>query len=202
MSAARQFPSEFVDRLIAGDGQAFNELVDQTSAGIYGLGLRMLGNAQDAEDMLQETFLKAHNALRGFEKRSSLYTWLYRIATNEALMMLRRRKSEFHFDSEPVTQEEAENGEEVVDWCCLPEKEFISEETRSELTRAAVKLSNALRMVFLLRDVRGFSTRETAEILQVNEEVVKTRLVRARVKLRDELSGYFRERLQGQGNNG
>ena len=199
MSAARQFPSEFVDRLIAGDGQAFNELVDQTSAGIYGLGLRMLGNAQDAEDMLQETFLKAHNALRGFEKRSSLYTWLYRIATNEALMMLRRRKSEFHFDSEPVTQEEAENGEEVVDWCCLPEKEFISEETRSELTRAAVKLSNALRMVFLLRDVRGFSTRETAEILQVNEEVVKTRLVRARVKLRDELSGYFRERLQGQG---
>jgi RNA polymerase sigma-70 factor (ECF subfamily) len=202
MSAARQFPSEFVDRLIAGDGQAFNELVDQTSAGIYGLGLRMLGNAQDAEDMLQETFLKAHNALRGFEKRSSLYTWLYRIATNEALMMLRRRKSEFHFDSEPVTQEEAENGEEVVDWCCLPEKEFISEETRSELTRAAAKLSNALRMVFLLRDVRGFSTRETAEILQVNEEVVKTRLVRARVKLRDELSGYFRERLQGQGNNG
>jgi len=202
MSAARQFPSEFVDRLIAGDGQAFNELVDQTSGGIYGLGLRMLGNAQDAEDMLQETFLKAHNALRGFEKRSSLYTWLYRIATNEALMMLRRRKSEFHFDSEPVTQEEAENGEEVVDWCCLPEKEFISEETRSELTRAAVKLSNALRMVFLLRDVRGFSTRETAEILQVNEEVVKTRLVRARVKLRDELSGYFRERLQGQGNNG
>jgi RNA polymerase sigma-70 factor (ECF subfamily) len=202
MSAARQFPSEFVDRLIAGDGQAFNELVDQTSAGIYGLGLRMLGNAQDAEDMLQETFLKAHNALRGFKKRSSLYTWLYRIATNEALMMLRRRKSEFHFDSEPVTQEEAENGEEVVDWCCLPEKEFISEETRSELTRAAVKLSNALRMVFLLRDVRGFSTKETAEILQVNEEVVKTRLVRARVKLRDELSGYFRERLQGQGNNG
>ncbi|NMC16949.1 MAG: sigma-70 family RNA polymerase sigma factor [Chloroflexi bacterium] len=202
MSAARQFPSEFVDRLIAGDWQAFNELVDQTSAGIYGLGLRMLGNAQDAEDMLQETFLKAHNALRGFEKRSSLYTWLYRIATNEALMMLRRRKSEFHFDSEPVTQEEAENGEEVVDWCCLPEKEFISEETRSELTRAAVKLSNAMRMVFLLRDVRGFSTRETAEILQVNEEVVKTRLVRARVKLRDELSGYFRERLQGQGNNG
>jgi len=202
MSAARQFPSEFVDRLIAGDGQAFNELVDQTSAGIYGLGLRMLGNAQDAEDMLQETFLKAHNALRGFEKRSSLYTWLYRIATNEALMMLRRRKTEFHFDSEPVTQEEAENGEEVVDWCCLPEKEFISEETRSELTRAAVKLSNALRMVFLLRDVRGFSTRETAEILQVNEEVVKTRLVRARVKLRDELSGYFRERFQGQGKNG
>lgn len=202
MSAARQFPSEFVDRLIAGDGQAFNELVDQTSAGIYGLGLRMLGNAQDAEDMLQETFLKAHNALRGFEKRSSLYTWLYRIATNEALMMLRRRKTEFHFDPEPATQEEAENGEEVVDWCCLPEQEFISEETRSELTRAVAKLSKALRMVFLLRDVRGFSTRETAEILQVNEEVVKTRLVRARVKLRDELSGYFRERLQGQGNNG
>lgn len=199
MSAARQFPSEFVDRLIAGDGQAFNELVDQTSGGIYGLGLRMLGNAQDAEDMLQETFLKAHNALRGFEKRSSLYTWLYRIATNEALMMLRRRKTEFHFDPEPATQEEAENGEEVVDWCCLPEKEFISEETRSELTRAVAKLSKALRMVFLLRDVRGFSTRETAEILQVNEEVVKTRLVRARVKLRDELSCYFRERLQGQG---
>mgnify|MGYP001768476266 FL=1 len=202
MSAGRQYPSEFVDRLIAGDGLAFNELVDQTSGGIYGLGLRMLGNAQDAEDMLQETYLKAHKALSGFEKRSSLNTWLYRIATNEALMMLRKRRSEIHFDPEPTTQEEPGDEVEVVEWCCLPEKEFISEETRTELNQAIAKLSTALRMVFLLRDVRGFSTQETAEILQINEEVVKTRLVRARLKLREELSGYFRERLRGQVKNG
>ncbi|HOW92806.1 MAG TPA: sigma-70 family RNA polymerase sigma factor, partial [Anaerolineaceae bacterium] len=112
------------------------------------------------------------------------------------------RRSEIQFDPEPATQEEPEDGMDIVDWCCLPEKEFISEETRTELNQAIAKLSTALRMVFLLRDVRGFSTQETAEILQINEEVVKTRLVRARLKLREELSGYFRERLRGQVKNG
>jgi len=202
MNTGRQFSPEFVDRLVAGDMQAFSDLVDQTSGSIYGLGLRMLGNAQDAEDVLQETFLKAHKALPNFEKRSSINTWLYRIATNEALMLLRKRKAEIRFDLESKEEEEPEGEIEIVDWCCLPEMEFLSEETRVLLNQAALKLTPALRMVFLLRDVQGFSTQEAAEILQINEDAVKTRLVRARTKLREELSGYFRERLRGQVMNG
>ncbi|HNR01873.1 MAG TPA: RNA polymerase sigma factor [Anaerolineaceae bacterium] len=202
MNTGRQFSPEFVERLVAGDMQAFSDLVDQTSGSIYGLGLRMLGNAQDAEDVLQETFLKAHKALPNFEKRSSINTWLYRIATNEALMLLRKRKAEIRFDLESKEEEEPEGEIEIVDWCCLPEMEFLSEETRVLLNQAALKLTPALRMVFLLRDVQGFSTQEAAEILQINEDAVKTRLVRARTKLREELSGYFRERLRGQVMNG
>ena len=202
MNTGRQFSPEFVDRLVAGDMQAFSDLVDQTSGSIYGLVLRMLGNAQDAEDVLQETFLKAHKALPNFEKRSSINTWLYRIATNEALMLLRKRKAEIRFDLESKEEEEPEGEIEIVDWCCLPEMEFLSEETRVLLNQAALKLTPALRMVFLLRDVQGFSTQEAAEILQINEDAVKTRLVRARTKLREELSGYFRERLRGQVMNG
>lgn len=202
MNTGKQFSPEFVERLVAGDMQAFSDLVDQTSGSIYGLGLRMLGNAQDAEDVLQETFLKAHKALPNFEKRSSINTWLYRIATNEALMLLRKRKAEIRFDLESKEEEEPEGEIEIVDWCCLPEMEFLSEETRVLLNQAALKLTPALRMVFLLRDVQGFSTQEAAEILQINEDAVKTRLVRARTKLREELSGYFRERLRGQVMNG
>lgn len=202
MNTGKQFSPEFVERLVAGDMQAFSDLVDQTSGSIYGLGLRMIGNAQDAEDVLQETFLKAHKALPNFEKRSSINTWLYRIATNEALMLLRKRKAEIRFDLESKEEEEPEGEIEIVDWCCLPEMEFLSEETRVLLNQAALKLTPALRMVFLLRDVQGFSTQEAAEILQINEDAVKTRLVRARTKLREELSGYFRERLRGQVMNG
>lgn len=202
MVERKQFSTEFIDRLIAGDIHAFGELVVKTSGSIYGLGLRMLGNPQDAEDMLQETYLKAHKALPDFEKRSSINTWLFRIATNEALMMLRKRKSETMIETAIAEDGEQNDDLEIVDFCCLPENEFLSDETRAALNQAAETLSPALRMVFLLRDVQGFSTLETAEILNINEDAVKTRLVRARLKLREELSGYFRERLERRTENG
>ncbi len=202
MVERKQFSTEFIDRLIAGDIHAYGELVEKTSGSIYGLGLRMLGNPQDAEDMLQETYLKAHKALPDFEKRSSINTWLFRIATNEALMMLRKRKSETMIETATAEDGEQNDDLEIVDFCCLPENEFLSDETRAALNQAAETLSPALRMVFLLRDVQGFSTLETAEILKINEDAVKTRLVRARLKLREELSGYFRERLERRTENG
>lgn len=191
-----RFSAEFLDRLIEGDLQAFNEMVESTSAGVYHLGLRMLGDQQDAEDMLQETYLKAHKALADFEKRSSIKTWLFRIATNEALMMLRKRKSNSIVDIENTRDEDNDTGLELVDWCCLPESEFLSGETREVLDQASKTLTAALRTVFLLRDVHGFSTSETAEILQINEDAVKTRLVRARSQLREKLGGYFRDRME------
>ena len=194
-NAARD--ENFVDLLISGDRQAFSDLIEQSSAKIYSLGLRMLGNEQDAEDMLQETYLKALKALPNFEKRSSINTWLFRIAANEALMLLRKRKSGISTVDIDRGDEEEETPFEFLDWCCLPEQELVSAETRTMLNKAADQLSPALRIVFQLRDVDRFSGQETAEILGISEDAVKTRLVRARLKLREELSVYFRERMEG-----
>lgn len=197
MNADQNFSPDFIDQLIAGDRHAFSELVDRTSAKIYALGLRMLGNEQDAEDMLQETFLKAFKALPTFEKRSAIFTWLFRIATNEALMLLRKRKSATNLVELEKDDEQDDAPMEIVDWCCMPEEEMVSNETRAVLNEAAQNLSPALRLVFLLRDVDGFSIADTAEILNISEDAVKTRLVRARMKLREDLSVYFKERMAG-----
>ena len=193
---------EFLTRLITGEREAFSELVDLTSPRIYALGLRMLGNEQDAEDVLQETYIKAFRALKTFEGRSSLETWLFRIAANEALMLLRKGKkssADLDLDADKPEQEEAP---EIVDWCCVPEHELMNSETRIMLEKAAGSLSPNLRMVFLLREIQDFSVKETAEILGVSEDVVKTRLVRARLKLREELSVYFRERMGSEVHDG
>lgn len=197
MSVVNEWDEVFLDQLIAGDQKAFSDLVDKTSVKIYSLGLRMLGNEQDAEDMLQETYLKAIRALSNFEKRSSINTWLFRIAANEALMLLRKRKNGVNLIEIDQDDQDEESPLEILDWCCLPEHEMVSTETRAMLNKAAEHLSPALRLVFQLRDVDGFSVQETADILGISEEAVKTRLVRARLKLREDLSIYFKERMKG-----
>jgi RNA polymerase sigma-70 factor, ECF subfamily len=192
-----------VNALVAGDKAAFAELVEGASPKIYNLALRMMQNEQDAEDVLQETFIKAYKALSNFERRSSLMTWLYRIAVNEALMLMRKRKGK-----DPGTLIEVDNDDqgttplEIVDWCCLPEAEFQRKETRDQLQAAIEQLPQNMRLVFILRDIQGLSVKETADILQTNESVVKTRLVRARLKLREILSVYFKERIRSEVNDG
>ncbi|MEA5079065.1 MAG: sigma-70 family RNA polymerase sigma factor [Anaerolineaceae bacterium] len=177
------------------DREAFAPLVEFASAPIYRLALRMLNDEQDAEDVLQDTFIKAYQALPAFEGRSSLKTWLFRIATNEALMLLRKRKPQQAVMEIDREEEAVEEPKEIVDWCCIPEPELMNLETRKKLEEAASHLSEGLRAVFLLRDVEGLSGEETAAILNVSVDVVKTRLLRARLKLREELSVYFGERL-------
>ena len=201
MSADQDFSADFIDLLVSGDRRAFAELVESSSPKVYALGLRMLGNEQDAEDILQETYLKAYKALPNFEKRSSVSTWLFRIAANEALMQLRKRKAGVNLIEIEKDEENDEAPMEIIDWCCLPEQEMVSTETRAMLNNAAGELSPALRLVFQLRDVDGFSISETAEILGISEDAVKTRLVRARLKLREELSAYFKERMEGGNHN-
>jgi len=125
------------------------------------------------------------------KKRSSISTWLFRIAVNEALMLLRKRKSTANMVEIEKDEENDETPLEIIDWCCLPEQEMLSAETRTILNEAAEKLSPALRLVFQLRDVDGFSITDTAEILSISEDAVKTRLARARMKLRAELSAYL-----------
>jgi RNA polymerase sigma-70 factor (ECF subfamily) len=186
-----------LEALKTGDREAFARLVDESSEPIYNLALRILGNPQDAEDALQETYSKAFHALPDFEGRSSLKTWLYRIAVNEALMSVRRRKPDSISVEEPVFDETAESeGMEIVDWCCLPEGELLSSEARGFLDQAVSHLTPGLRAVFVMRDLEGLSVQETAEALNVSESVVKTRLLRARLALRQELSVYYGGRIQ------
>jgi RNA polymerase sigma-70 factor (ECF subfamily) len=183
-----------LEALRAGDRAEFSRLVEAYSGKIYRLALKMLGSPQDAEDILQETFLKAYRGLKNFDGRASPSTWLYRIATNEALMVLRRKVPPTISIDEPLETDEGEQEPlQIVDWCCLPERELLSEESRRHLDQAIQKLPPTLRVVFLLRDIEGLSTLETAQALNLSEEAVKTRLSRARMRLREELSSYFGE---------
>ena len=193
MSNAETFSLE---ALRAGDRAEFSRLVETYSGKLYRLALKMLGNQQDAEDILQETFLKAYRHLDSFDGRSSLSTWLYRIATNEALMKLRRKLPDTVSIDEPVeTMDGEQEPVQIVDWCCLPEDELTSAEVRSYIDAAVEHLPESLRVVFLLRDIDNLSTLETAQALNLSEEAVKTRLSRARMRLREDLSTYLGERM-------
>lgn len=186
-----------LEALQAGDRAEFARLVDMYSTRIYRLALKMLGDEQDAEDVLQNTFMKVLQSVEKFEGRSSLSTWMYRIGVNEALMLLRRQKPTI-----PVAMDYEDDDAEIhhptqfTDWCCLPEEDLLSEEARAHLDKAIRRLPEKLQVVFLLRDIEGLSIRETSEALDLSETAVKTRLLRARLNLREQLSTYYGERLK------
>lgn len=191
-----------LDKLRNGDRAEFARVVDAYSEMICRLGLKMLRDAQDAEDVLQETFIKAYENFADFKGNSKVSTWLYRIAHNEALMLIRKRKKPNQFlldqsltDQEEQDQEHHPPATTIVDWCCLPEKDLMSNEAMEYLDRAVDQLTEANKSTFLLRDVEGLSTRETADILEISEGAVKTRLSRARLHLRELLSGYYGQQL-------
>jgi len=178
------------------DKGAFAKVLDENADRIYRLALKMVGNPQDAEDILQDTFIKAFNNIDHFEGRSKISTWLYRIAVNESLMLLRRRKGNtLPLDKEIKTDQGDTIPRQIVDWCCLPEKELISGESRRYIREAINTLSDANRAAFLLRDVEGLSTKEAAETLEISESALKVRLMRARMQLRDELTDFFAEKM-------
>lgn len=180
----------------SGDRNEFARMVDAHYELIYKLALRMMKNPQDAEDVLQETFIKAYKHINNFDGRSSLSTWLYRIATNEALMILRRKQPELVSIEVPSEDEQSEQEPlEIFDWCCMPEETLMSSEARAHLDEAVKQLPASLRVVFILRDIQGLSTRETSQVLEISEMAVKTRLSRARLRLREDLSGYFAEHI-------
>jgi RNA polymerase sigma-70 factor (ECF subfamily) len=185
-----------IEALRAGDRAEFARLVETYSTPIYRLGLKMLGDPQNAEDVLQNTFLKALQHIESFEARSSLSTWLYRIAANEALMFLRKKRPEASID-EPASGEEDELTlpSQFTDWTAMPESELLSTEGRQHLNEAIRALPEKLRVVFILRDIEGLSIKETSETLNLTETAVKTRLLRARLNLREQLSRYYGERI-------
>jgi RNA polymerase sigma-70 factor (ECF subfamily) len=188
-----------LEALRAGDRAEFARLVDAYSGIVYRLAVKLVSIPQDAEDILQETFIKAYRGLAGFDGRSSLSTWLYRIATNEALMHLRRQKQPaFSLDEPQENEDGLQEPVQIVDFCCMPEEELMTVEARRHLDEAVDRLPANLRVVFLLRDIEGLSTQETGEVLNLSETAVKTRLSRARLRLREELSSYYGERMAKQ----
>lgn len=184
---------ELVAAARKGDTQAFTTLANQYSRNIYRLAFNITRNNEDAEDVLQEAFLKAYTKLDKFQGNSRFYTWLVRIAVNEALMKLRKRKSDRTVSlDEPVETDVSEIVREVKDWGDNPEQTYAKTELHEILSLAIDTLEPAYRTVFVLRDVENLSTEETAESLGLSVPAVKSRLLRARLKLREQLNKQFK----------
>jgi RNA polymerase sigma-70 factor (ECF subfamily) len=179
-------------RIRAGDKAACAECIERHSPEVYRLALRLMKNEAEAEDVVQETFLSAFKGIDQFDGRAELRTWLYRIAHNVALMQLRRAKMDLvSIDEASEPEDGAPVPQVLFDWCCLPEPEMDKAEVRLELEQALKAMPEKLRAVFVMRQMEELSTEATAEALSVSEEVVKTRLRRGRLWLRERLAGYF-----------
>ena len=184
-----------VSRARTGDNAAFSELVKRYQRKIYRLASHITQNQEDAEDVLQDTFLKAFTHLGDFEGNSRLYTWLVRIAVNESLMKLRKRRSDKMVPlDEPVDTGEEQIVREIAVWDGTPEQRYSQEELRQILEGAIDELAPIYRAVFLLRDVEELSTEETAQALSLSVPAVKSRLLRARLQLREKLTRLFKRK--------
>jgi RNA polymerase sigma-70 factor, ECF subfamily len=187
--------SALVARAQAGDAQAFTELVNHYERKIYRLAKHITQNDEDAEDVLQETFLKAYEHLDTFQGNSKFYTWIVRIGVNEALMKLRKRKGDRTVPlDEPVDTGEEMVAREIAVWEDNPEDRYSREEMREILDRAVESLKPDFRTVFVLRDIEEMSTEETAESLGISVPAVKSRLLRARLALREKLTRQFKRK--------
>ena len=177
----------------AGDAAAFEELVNRYERKIFRLTMNITRNNEDAEDAMQDAFMKAYSHLDRFQEDSRFYTWLVRIAANEALMRLRKRRpNQFPLD-EPIESEDDFIPQQIEDWGPNPEQRFAQTEMRDILRGVIEELPPDFRIVFLLRDVEGLSTQDTAEAVGISEAAVKSRLLRGRLKLRQKLSTRFRQ---------
>ena len=184
-----------VEKARQGDPLAFSELVNQYERKIFRLAKHITNSDEDAEEVLQEAFLKAYEHLGEFQGNSKFYTWLVRIAVNESLMKLRKRKA----DRTVSLDETVDTGEETVVreiavWEGNPEDRYSQEELRGILDKAIQSLRPAFRTVFVLRDVEDLSTEETAAALDLSVPAVKSRLLRARLQLREKLTRFFKRK--------
>jgi len=178
-----------------GDKVAFGELVRRYEGKIFRLAQHITQNREDAEDVLQETFLKAYEHLDQFQGNSKFYTWVVRIAVNQSLMKLRRRKT----DRSVSLDETIDTGEdtivrEIAAWGEDPEERFSREELGEILDSAVKGLETPYRSVFVLRDIEELSTEETASALGLSIPAVKSRLLRARLQLREKLTRQFKRK--------
>lgn len=195
-TAARHDEQELIAALQSSDravvAAACAELVQTYSPRIYRMALKLMGTPEEAEEVLQETFISACQHIGQFAGRSALGTWLYRIGTNVGLMRLRRRRPEaISIDAPMETDDREILPQQLVEWRWQPEEIVLSQELRQALDQAVAELPETLRAAFILRDIEGLSTAETAEALGISVAAAKVRLHRARLQLRESLSRYF-----------
>lgn len=184
----------------SGDLEAFSQLVNRYDRNIFRIAQHITHNEEDAQDVVQDAFLKAYQNLQQFQGNSKFYTWLVRIAVNEALMKLRKRRTDRTVSlDEDVETEEGSMPREVADWSPNPEQLYGQSELGDILKKTIQGLPPGFRTVFVLRDVEGLSTEETAEMLGLSIPAVKSRLLRARLQLRDRLTRYFKSKRDGDG---
>jgi len=193
----RNGESGLLEKARAGDVDAFAALVDRYERKVFRLARNIVQNEEDAEDVLQEAVLKAWEHLGTFQGQSKFYTWLVRIAVNEALMKLRKRKSDriVSLDDNIETEEEP-IVREIAVWDEDPEKKYSQVELRAILDDAIRGLRPIYRAVFQLRDVEELTTEETAEALGLSIPAVKSRLLRARLELREKLTRIFKRKQE------
>lgn len=180
---------EIIDRIKKGDKNSFEQLIDMYQKKVYNIAYGILGCKEDAGDATQEAFLKVYRAIDGFNAQANFYTWLYRIASNVCMDMLRKRKRErFVFFGLSYKNE---NGDEqdmqIEDTALKPDEQLIKEEQKQVILKAIASLKDDYRIIVVLRDINGLSYDEIAEVLKLSPGTVKSRLNRARSALKDRL---------------
>ena len=185
---------DLIQAINSGQADKFHELVKRYEQKLYNFSLRMCRDHSDAEDMIQETFLNVFRYLKDFRYETKFKNWLYKVAASTCIK--KRRKSKFAPDQELsldefLPEDEAEKPDSVPEWAMLPLDKLLNEELASVINKTILALPKKYRVVIILRDIEGFSTAETAQILNLSPSNVKVRLHRARLYLRDKLKGYF-----------
>lgn len=184
-----------VQELLGGKKDAFLELVDRYQDKIYRLAYKITGNPTDAEDVLQEVFLKIYSKIHTFEGRSQLSSWIYRIAVNAAYQKIARDKKSRHISLDEVLptmgHDEVVASRLAADWMERPDEVLLTGEARREMMQAIQELPPEYHVVFALKDLEGLPNQEIADILGLSLPAVKSRLHRARLFLRKRLAEYF-----------
>jgi RNA polymerase sigma-70 factor (ECF subfamily) len=174
-----------------GDMAAFEHLITRHTPMVFRVAMHILASREDAEDVMQDAFLKSFENLGTFQERSRFSTWLTKIVVNSALTKLRSLKRSKTTSLDEESEEGSTLVDTVADWRPNPEQQYRKTELRGILLHALTSLSEGCRVVFLLRDVEGLSTEETAKMLELSTSNVKTTLMRARLRLRERLSKHF-----------
>jgi RNA polymerase sigma-70 factor, ECF subfamily len=189
----RDADSELIAAINQGEEKRFTELVSRYQGKLYNFGLRLCRDAQDAEDLVQDTFINVFKYLKNFRYESQFKNWLYKVAAG--VCYKKRRKSKFAPERELSLDDfippEAEAPEEMPAWAALPIDKVLNDELAEHLNEAIAELPTKYQLVLVLRDIEGFSTSEAAQILSVSESNVKVRLHRARLFLRETLKNYY-----------
>ena len=185
-----------VKSIQGGRTDLFDELVQRYEQVLYNFSMKMCGKREDAEDVVQDTFLNVFKYLKGFRRETKFKNWLYRIATSACIK--KRRKSKYAPEREIsldafIPSEEAQVEQETPLWATLPLNQVLNEELGRTIEEAILELPEKYRLVLVLRDIEGFSTEESAQILRLTPANVKVRLHRARLFLREQLKSYFQD---------